>query len=103
LRQPAFEEVASLFRQFIAVAGNGHGAPGIPRVLQQHTGKSVRSPVTAIHKGDVEVAPPVLAGRPPIAVPDRGPGWLAVSVKGEPFSQLVRPLCPGYLPSLLSP
>jgi DNA-binding PucR family transcriptional regulator len=41
LRQPAFQEVASLFRQFIAAAGNGHGAPGIARVLQQHTGKAV--------------------------------------------------------------
>ena len=41
LRQPALEEVASLFRQFIAAAGNGHGGPGIARVLQQHTGKPV--------------------------------------------------------------
>jgi hypothetical protein len=41
LRRPAFEEAASLFRQFIAAAGNGHGAPGIARVLQQHTGKPV--------------------------------------------------------------
>ncbi len=41
LRQPAFQEVASLFRQFIAAAGNGRGAPGIARVLQQHTGKPV--------------------------------------------------------------
>jgi hypothetical protein len=41
LRQPAFEDVASLFRQFIAAAGNGHGAPGIARVLHQHTGKPV--------------------------------------------------------------
>ena len=42
LRQPAFQEVASLFRQFIAAAGNGRGAPGIARVLQQHTGKPGR-------------------------------------------------------------
>jgi hypothetical protein len=41
LRQPAFQEVASLFRQFIAAAGNGHGAPGIAKVLHQHTGKPV--------------------------------------------------------------
>jgi hypothetical protein len=41
LSQPAFQEVASLFRQFIAAAGNGRGAPGIARVLQQHTGKPV--------------------------------------------------------------
>ncbi|MGO9581455.1 MAG: PucR family transcriptional regulator [Acidimicrobiales bacterium] len=41
LRQPAFQEVASLFRQFIAAAGNGRGAPGIARVLQQHTEKPV--------------------------------------------------------------
>ena len=41
LCQPAIQEVASLFRQFIAAAGNGHGAPGIAKVLQQHTGKPV--------------------------------------------------------------
>jgi hypothetical protein len=41
LRLPAFQEVASLFRQFIAAAGNGHGAPGIAKVLHQHTGKPV--------------------------------------------------------------
>jgi hypothetical protein len=40
-RQPEFQDVASLFRQFIAAAGNGHGAPGIAKVLQQHTGKAV--------------------------------------------------------------
>ncbi|MGA2529960.1 MAG: helix-turn-helix domain-containing protein [Acidimicrobiales bacterium] len=41
LGQPVFQEVASLFRQFIAAAGNGHGAPGIAKVLAQHTGKPV--------------------------------------------------------------
>jgi hypothetical protein len=41
LRQPELEDVASLFRQFIAAAGNGHGGQGIARVLQQHTGKPV--------------------------------------------------------------
>jgi len=38
---PAVQEVTSLFRQFIAAAGNGHGAPGIARVLQQQTGMAV--------------------------------------------------------------
>jgi hypothetical protein len=33
--------VAALFRQFLAAAGNGHGAPGIARVLHQYTGKTV--------------------------------------------------------------
>jgi hypothetical protein len=41
LSQPALQDVASLFRHFIAAAGNGRGAPGIARVLQQHTGKPV--------------------------------------------------------------
>jgi hypothetical protein len=41
VRLEAFEEVATLFRQFIAAAGNGHGVNGIARVLQQHTGKVV--------------------------------------------------------------
>lgn len=41
LCQSAIQEVASLFRQLIAAAGNGHGAPGIARVLHQHTGKPV--------------------------------------------------------------
>jgi hypothetical protein len=41
LHLPAVQEVTSLFRQFIAAAGNGHGAPGIARVLQQHTGMAV--------------------------------------------------------------
>ena len=39
LRQPALEDVAACFRQFIAAAGNGHGGQGIARVLQQYTGK----------------------------------------------------------------
>ena len=41
LHLPAVQEVTSLFRQFIAAAGNGHGAHGIARVLQQHTGMAV--------------------------------------------------------------
>ena len=41
LHQPAVQEVTSLFRQFIAATGNGHGAPGIARVLQQHTRMAV--------------------------------------------------------------
>ena len=41
LQLPAVQEVTSLFRQFIAAAGNGHGAPGIARVLQQQTGMAV--------------------------------------------------------------
>ncbi len=41
LHLPAVQEVTSLFRQFIAAAGNGLGAPGIARVLQQHTGMAV--------------------------------------------------------------
>jgi hypothetical protein len=41
LRQPAFQEVTSLFRQFIAAAGNGHRSSGIAKVLQQHTGMAV--------------------------------------------------------------
>jgi len=41
LRQPAFQDVASLFRQFIAAAGNGHGASGIARVLHRHTSMPV--------------------------------------------------------------
>ena len=41
LHLPAVQEVTSLFRQFIAAAGNGLGAPGIARVLQQHTGMTV--------------------------------------------------------------
>jgi hypothetical protein len=41
LRQPAFQEFASIFRQFIAAAGNGHGPAGIARILQQHTGRPV--------------------------------------------------------------
>ncbi|MGO9963922.1 MAG: PucR family transcriptional regulator [Acidimicrobiales bacterium] len=41
LHLPAVQEVTSLFRQFIAAAGNGHGAPGIARVLQQQTGMAV--------------------------------------------------------------
>jgi|GEM_PF-1291157 len=41
LQLPAVQEITSLFRQFIAAAGNGHGAPGIARVLQQQTGMAV--------------------------------------------------------------
>ena len=41
LHLPAVQEVTSLFRQFIAAAGNGHGALGIARVLQQQTGMAV--------------------------------------------------------------
>jgi len=41
LRQPAFQEFVLLFRQFIAAAGNGHGAAGIARVLQQRTEMAV--------------------------------------------------------------
>jgi len=41
LHLPAVQEVTSLFRQFIAAAGNGHGAPGIARVLQQQTERAV--------------------------------------------------------------
>ncbi len=40
-REPAFQQVAALFRQYIAAAGNGHGAPGIARVLHQYTGRTV--------------------------------------------------------------
>jgi hypothetical protein len=41
LRQPAFQEVAALFRQYLAAAGNGHGAAGIARVLHQYSGRAV--------------------------------------------------------------
>jgi hypothetical protein len=41
LHLPAVQEVTSLFRQFIAAAGNGHGALGIARVLQQQTRMAV--------------------------------------------------------------
>ncbi len=41
LRPPGLQGVVSLFRAFIAAAGNGLGANGIARVLQQHTKKAV--------------------------------------------------------------
>ena len=69
LRQPAFQEVASLFRQFIAAAGNGHGAPGIAKVLPQHTSKPV---IVEDPTGQVVAASGVDRSRTSDVVPKRG-------------------------------
>ena len=91
LRQPAFQEFASLFRQFIAAAGNGHGAAGIAKVLQQHTGRAV---IVEDPTGQViassgvdrlschsDVAPRAACPRTPIMLsrPSTATRWVAVA------------------------